>query len=270
MVAALIVVVVTLFFLGIGLLISTNILVILLLSFVGLILGSSIGFFFLRESTTEGHWALFAGPVAAGLLFVLLCSVLNLLLDDNLRLSLPDPLRMYTIVFLLTAPLGLFLGYYLSANMSGSIREQRGNRNRAPQPMGVRDGPRRGAGLRTEPDRAVPPPLLPPPAAGGASGGFSSAQQLVARLNGEVPVLKAFGDVQVVDLQDGTVCVTVKRPADQLVVYMVCSPSYPENPPTVTVEQPSRQQTHTNIQFRWNGTSHRLKDVVADWMGRLT
>ncbi|NJL54989.1 hypothetical protein HC928_07230 [bacterium] len=273
MVAALIVVVVTLFFLGIGLLISTNILVILLLSFVGLILGSGIGFFFLRESAPEGHWALFAGPVAAGLLFVLLCGVLNLLLDDNLRVALPDPLRMYTIVFLLTAPLGLFLGYYFSASMSGSIREQRGSGRASTPSVGARP-PRqsRGSDARAsvEPDRAAPRPTLPPPpASGGATGGFSSAQQLIVRLNEEVPTLKQFGQVQVVDLQDGTACVIVTRTSDQVAVYMVCHPSYPERPPDVSVEQPSRQQTHTNILFTWNSTSHRLKDIVADWMRRL-
>lgn len=268
MFAALIVVVATLFFLGVGLFISTNIVVILLLAFVGLIIGSSIGFFLLQGSSTEGHWSLFVGTVASGLLFVLLCSVLNLLLGDNLQVTLPSPFRTYTVVFLLTTPLGLLLGYYFSTNMSGSIR----GRSRSSSTPSARSRDRQISETRmgVEPERAAPRPvMLPPPASGGATSGVSSAQQLVARLNEEMPTLKPFGQVKIVDLQDGTACVVVTRTSDQLSVYMVCHPSYPERPPEVSVEQPSLQQTHTNILFRWNGTSHRLKDIVADWMERL-
>jgi hypothetical protein len=265
MLAAMVIVVTCLFFLGLGLLISTNPLVVLALALVGLILGGLAGILLLRGRVAqEYHWSLFAGPAATGLLFVLLCGVLNLLVSDNLGLALGGA-RMYSVALLLGTAPGLFIGLVLGNSM--------GNARRRPARPLVGQQPSATAYQR--PVVAAPRPPGPPPAplpatTPWATPGPAAAPHVLAdRLAEELPALVRFGEAQILDPHDGTLCVVLTRQADGLAIYMVCSAAYPQQPPTVKVERAGAAiNVGSGVHFPWTASS-RLEQIVADLLRRV-
>lgn len=293
MLAAVIIIVAVLFFLGLGLLISTNVAVVLIFAGIGLLLGGLVGVLLLRGGPVGNqHWAIFAGPLISGLFFVMLCGILNLLVRDAVGASLGG-LRMFSVALLLGTGPGLIVGWLLGVNVGGrAIRPGYAARGQAAPgasaPQGQHGGynvPRgqpgqpaawRPAGAPVGPPPAPPigPPGPPPtqPAGnepawtpiGGSTGG------LLERVSGEQASLARYGVVQILDPRDGTACVVVTRPHDRTSIYMVCSPAYPQQPPAVSVERGGVPlNVGGGVLFPWNGAHHRLADIVQDLMGRV-
>ncbi|WP_129673504.1 hypothetical protein [Candidatus Chloroploca sp. Khr17] len=269
MLAAMVIIVSCLFFLGMGLLISTNPLVVLALAMIGLIIGGLGGGLLLRGRVAQGyHWAIFVGPAASALVFVLLCGVLNMLLSDNLGLALGS-LRMYSVAMLLGTAPGLLLGLVLGSSMGrGPTIASRSDGNLRTSGLIARTNASPTAGLRSSGPLLPPdPPPSPHQTVGGATP--RPSLDLAERIAGERIALAQFGTVQINTLQDGTCCVTVTRPQDGTTIYMVCEPTYPQQPPSVVVE---RHGTSLNIGsgifFPWDG-SCRLATIVTDLYGRI-
>jgi|GEM_PF-5788126 len=331
MLATVIIIVACLFCLGLGLLISTNTLVVLIFATIGLMLGSLAGVLMLRGGPTRSqeHWAIFVGPVVSGLFFVMLCGILNLLVQDAVGFQLGG-IRMFSVSFLLGTAPGLIIGWLLGVNFGG----QQATRNRqkvgigqvqptkwdqrqtggyGEQPSQLFDQSvqvsgyekqrtwatqRNGQGNHlsgyTSPPRSAP---LGPPTLGGSTGltggwqpvpggivpqvsvapssyggGWSQVgnTMLMDRLSQEQAALSHYGHVQILDPHDGTLCVVVFLYDGQTTIYMVCSPSYPQQSPGVTVESRGLQQNvGSGVLFPWNGSQHRLEHIVADLMQRL-
>lgn len=120
MLAAVIIIVACLFFLGLGLLISTNTLVVLIFAAIGLMLGSLAGVLILRGGPmkSQEHWAIFVGPLISGMFFVMLCGILNLLVQDAVDYQLGG-VRMFSVSFLLGTAPGLIIGWLLGVNLGG-------------------------------------------------------------------------------------------------------------------------------------------------------
>ncbi|EFO81184.1 hypothetical protein OSCT_0918 [Oscillochloris trichoides DG-6] len=267
MLAAMVILVTCLFFLGVGLLISTNPLVVLALAVIGLIIGGIAGVLLLRGRVAqEYHWSIFVGPAASAIVFMLLCSVLNVLASDNLGVRMGG-LRMYSVALLLGTAPGLGIGLLLGSSLSG-----RPNRKQPHKPSyGVQPPPN-----PAKPSLSAPLPPHAAMAGGGAAWPTASAMpvapdpNLLQHLNQERTSLNSFGSVQLLDMRDGTVAMVVTRLADNTAFYMVCTSAYPQQAPTVRIERGGQEIRlgPTNILFPWNANS-RLEQIMADLMRRV-
>jgi hypothetical protein len=270
MLVAMVIIVTCLFFLGVGLLISTNALVLLSLAVVGMIIGRLAGILLFRGRVAqEYHWSIFAGPSATVALFVLLCDVLNLLMSDKLILALGAP-RMYSVALLLGMAPGLLIVLILGNALGGRFF-----RRTAYHPLLA------GGGGRIRSRSLTPAPVLRPPGSilpispllplGGSlpQPGIQVNIGLTQRLASEVQSLSRSGSVQIRDLNDGTVCVIVTRLRDGLLIYMLCSTAYPQQSPVVMAERNSAPlQIGSGVLFPWD-SSCRLARIVDDLYGRL-
>lgn len=257
MLAALIIIVACLFFLGLGLLLSTNIVFVLIFGGIGLLLGALVGVLVLRGRVAQNeHWSIFVGPLVSGLLFVMLCGALNLIVRDSIGVWFGG-LRMYSVALLLGTAPGLVIGWLLGQSMRG-LSVTRRTSTGARQPGTYTVFPTVPLAPPDPPSGAIRWPPTPAPVAG-----------LLECVLAERDTLERYGHVQITDLRDGSVCAVVTRQGDNTTIYMVCTSAYPQQPPSVTVERSGQAlNVGKGVLFPWNSAC-RLEQIVLDLMARV-
>lgn len=224
-----------LFFLGLGMLISTKPIFLIIMVILGIVLGIAAGVFLGRQ--TQPDLYLWIGPVLSAGCVLLLALAVNVLLDESTLATR----WLITVSLLATAP-GMLIGWLLGRNSEQS---------RVGRSV-VRVTP--GGGT----ERLPTPPI--------EQGRLRHIMPITSQphptpLEAEIQGLRALGNpvVSMLPNQQTAIVLKVQGIGRTASIYSVCAPTYPTTAPTVMVEiedaygQAQQVPVHSATLAHWAG-----------------